>query len=449
MNTCKLHEPKVIDNALIEKCIKNQGPKGEAGRLAEMEGIHLEKVDQIRLEFEKQLTNLEILSFFDNEIETLENMDTLTKLTIFSIGRNKLTDLDNILYLRRFSNLKSLNLVGNPCAENEDFRLFVVVFLPQIVYYEYKLIHELERELGHETFSSKLRVLLEQEEKEAETRKIKAQEKADAELHALSFVEYLNSRHLFDALFEDDPDGKSFLDMGEEAMEFYDEYEEEFIELCKQIFHNGQNQYILRKNEYDQFLKCVEAAKKQNQEESIKHMEIFLGKKADLFYEIKNTQNMLNLNEITYEEFLDNCDVYVTRYNSMLHEIWKALMKLELELYEQMEEVNQNFDHGMTELVNNFIESSQAYFSQIRDLEMSYSDNIGQFAIAYQTNANVNEESEIPPALKYIMSDKDVLHNAIATSHDMHMQIIDSREDTLISKAEDWLEELVENLTKK
>jgi hypothetical protein len=51
MNPCKLKEPKVIDNALLERCVKEQGPKGEAGRLAEIEKIPLEEVEEIRLEF--------------------------------------------------------------------------------------------------------------------------------------------------------------------------------------------------------------------------------------------------------------------------------------------------------------------------------------------------------------------------------------------------------------
>ncbi|KAH0821608.1 hypothetical protein GEV33_001183 [Tenebrio molitor] len=306
----------------------------------------------------------------------------------------------------------------------------------------------MERELGEETFSSKLRTLLEQEDKEREVREAEEQEIADAELHASSFVEYLNTRHLFDALFANDYDGKDLLNMGEDAKEFYDEYEEQFIELCKQIFLNGQEQYHLRKEEEDQFLHCVDEAKQYNQQESIKHMEDFLGKKAVVFYDIRGIQNMLNNNEITYEEFIDKCDVYVLQYDAMLHEIWKALMKLELELYEQLEDVNQTFEHGMTELVNNFIESSQALFSQIRDLEVNYAENIGDFALKYQTNANLNEEIEVHEDLKELMADKDFLHNALATSHDMHMQIIDAREDELINKARNWLNELVENLVK-
>lgn len=37
---------------------------------------------------------------------------------------------------------------------------------------------------------------------------LKEKEEADAELHSLSFVEYLNTRHLFDDMFEHDVEGE-------------------------------------------------------------------------------------------------------------------------------------------------------------------------------------------------------------------------------------------------
>ena len=119
-----------------------------------------------------------------------------------------------------------------------------------------------------------------------------------------------------------------------------------------------------------------------------------------MFYKIKGIQKLLNNNEITYEEFIDKCDVLVLEYDKLLHDIWKALMKLELELYEQMEEVNQTFEQSITELVNQFIESSQGYFSQIRDLEVSYAENIGDLALKFQTNATLSEEIVVPEILK-------------------------------------------------
>nr|CAH7726617.1 unnamed protein product [Callosobruchus chinensis] len=95
------------------------------------------------------LVNLEKLCLYDNIIEKLENMDTLKNLTILSIGKNQISDRENILYLRNFDKLTSLNMALNPCAEAQDFRIYVAIFLPKVVYYEYKRLSESERDTGN------------------------------------------------------------------------------------------------------------------------------------------------------------------------------------------------------------------------------------------------------------------------------------------------------------
>lgn len=51
MDPCAKQEPQVIDHYMIEKCLEEQGLKGEAGRLARLEGIPWNEVEKIRLEF--------------------------------------------------------------------------------------------------------------------------------------------------------------------------------------------------------------------------------------------------------------------------------------------------------------------------------------------------------------------------------------------------------------
>lgn len=46
---------------------------------------------------------------------------------------------------------------------------------------------------------------------------------------------------------------------------------------------------------------------------------------------------------------------------------------------------------------------------------------------------------------QYILLKED-LNNALAATHDMHLQIIDAREDRLVTKAKGWLCKLVNNL---
>lgn len=43
-------------------------------------------------------------------------------------------------------------MAGNECAEKKDFRLFVVTFLPQIAFYDYIHVAEIERIEGNDIF---------------------------------------------------------------------------------------------------------------------------------------------------------------------------------------------------------------------------------------------------------------------------------------------------------
>jgi hypothetical protein len=52
-----------------------------------------------------------------------------------------------VIYLRQFSHLYSLNMAGNPCVYNgdRDFREYICAFLTKLTYYEYHIISAEER----------------------------------------------------------------------------------------------------------------------------------------------------------------------------------------------------------------------------------------------------------------------------------------------------------------
>lgn len=107
------------------------------------------------------------------------------------------------------------------------------------------------------------------ESREREVREKKETEIANAILHADSFVEYLDSDHLFESLFDGDVEGIALMAIGDEVKEFYGEYKEQFVAVCKQLFKYGEEQYKIRKMEMEQFLVCVNQAKQSSQKESI------------------------------------------------------------------------------------------------------------------------------------------------------------------------------------
>lgn len=47
-------EPNVISEDLLRKCVSEQGPQGEVGRVANAEGIDFTEVVQLRLDFKSK-----------------------------------------------------------------------------------------------------------------------------------------------------------------------------------------------------------------------------------------------------------------------------------------------------------------------------------------------------------------------------------------------------------
>ncbi|GJQ79697.1 hypothetical protein Trydic_g5844 [Trypoxylus dichotomus] len=477
MDPCAKREPQVIDHHMIEKCLEEQGLKGEAGRLARLEGIPWDEVEAIRLQFmnilridhlwvlpalknlslsnnliEKienletlvnlveldlsfnkihkienldVLVNLKVLTLFENHIERIENLDTLKDLMICSIGNNQICDRDMVIYFRKFQKLKSLNLAGNPCADDSDFRLFVAAFLPKVVYYEYKMIQSHERDEGALLFRSQLLSLEEVEAKEQEIIDRREAEEAEAELHAESFVEFLGGNHLFELMFQNDFDGKTLMKIGDEAKEILDEFEEEFLASCRQVFELGQEQYIIRKKEIEQFKRNVDLALAKSQQESIGHMDLFMEKKKKLFSMIKTYQDDVDNRELTIGEYNQNIYTHAEEYTVFIHDTWLLLMGLEMTVFEQMDE---------------------AIFAQMRNQEQAYMENIADCAARYMTTASLQPDFYMPKELKPILAEKEILSNSLAASHDMHLLVIDNREDRLVNRAKAWLHNLVSNL---
>ena len=45
-----------------------------------------------------------------------------------------------VVYLRRFKKLKTVNLTGNPLCQLEEYKMFVVAHLPSLDYLDYRLV---------------------------------------------------------------------------------------------------------------------------------------------------------------------------------------------------------------------------------------------------------------------------------------------------------------------
>uniref|UniRef100_A0A8B9IRW9 Dynein regulatory complex subunit 3 n=1 Tax=Amazona collaria TaxID=241587 RepID=A0A8B9IRW9_9PSIT len=186
-------EPNVIDDELVQKVLEEECTE-DIGKIVRREGFNFKDVKELQLSFRnilqianlwqfENLTKLQLdnniiekiegleslvhlvwldlsfnnievieglatlvklqdLSLYSNRISKIENMDTLQELQIFSIGKNNLTTLEDVVYFRRFKHLQTLNLAGNPLCDDERYMLYVVSYVPNLVYLDFKLVRD-------------------------------------------------------------------------------------------------------------------------------------------------------------------------------------------------------------------------------------------------------------------------------------------------------------------
>ncbi|KDR09021.1 Leucine-rich repeat-containing protein 48 [Zootermopsis nevadensis] len=193
-------------------------------------------------------------------------MENLVNLMIFSIGNNQIKSRNDVIYLRQFPCLRSLNMAGNPCVENgdKDFQEYICAFLPKLTYYEYHIISAEERATAEISYRTILKRLEETEEKERQSRMEAEARAKEMAFHAEAFVENLDRDQLFNAMFENDANGKTLLTMGEAAMDVYNKFHDETMKVIHQLFKLGLEQHEIRQEEIRQYFKCVDAAKEEN-----------------------------------------------------------------------------------------------------------------------------------------------------------------------------------------
>ncbi|XP_058126128.1 dynein regulatory complex subunit 3-like [Anopheles ziemanni] len=501
-------EPGVISNEMLTKAIMEQGHKGEAGRLAQLSQLQLETVTVIRLEFQNilkidhlwvmknlevlslsfnkidkienlsrlpklkelnlsfnyiekmenldKLENLRILSLYGNRISRIENIDNLERLVIFSAGRNNIKTLEGLERLRFLKELRSLNLAENPIAQDtsKPLRLYLATLLPQLKYYEYILVRPNERDAGKDIFQRELIDILEHERIEIIERTNAAKERDDEVRLSKSFVEHLNGHQLFDSLFEGDSEGEALLSIGSEAMDLKDDYRNEAYVFTQSIYKMGLEQQEKRQAEIELYSRCITDERKKAQLMGQKIISNFLQSFNNLHVLAKEIVVGLrgrDLNSKTYnaetEKLLDELNLCKSGFNSLFEDTWHTLMGIEMQLFERTEEGNSTFENTIKEMTNEFIELAQAQFVLLREAEINFSDALVDTVQQFVTfKAAAGQADKLPEVLKESLDDKDVISNMAAGMRDQHMQLIDSREDKLITRSRNWVKELCDDL---
>ncbi|CAB3247675.1 unnamed protein product [Arctia plantaginis] len=500
LNSLIIHpdiEPGVIDNAMLIRCILDYGPTEEAGRLFAEEGVHLDEATIVRLEFQnilridhlwmltsltkltlahnliekieklelltslneldlsfnkiekienlETLVNLEILTLFHNRIRKLENMETLENLLVFSIGDNLIEDFKEMAYLRRFRKLRAVSFKGNPCCDDPMAYQFLNAGLPRVTYLDYRIITDQQREDGRALFRGLLRKMDEADEISEKQRLAKEEYESQVKFYAMSFVEYLSGSELLERMFDKDPDGTILLSFGGELIPFYEQYKELYVEVMADLVEFAQQATTDRQEEIRLFKELVVNALEASVQKSKDKVGEYEVNKKPFIDKMNEHMAKFKAKQITIEQLEPIIIDLGERYNDLLYDLWKNLMTIEMQLFEQCEESRVQFAVNMTEKITKLLEVSRNAFGAWREHDGTWS--MRQFETLSKHLGNKNMLIDASPELYEAMMDRDHMMNLVAQSSDNHMRFIDEREDLLTSRANHWRDELVQGTT--
>ncbi|XP_039096121.1 protein tilB homolog isoform X3 [Hyaena hyaena] len=153
-----------------------------------------------RIENVSKLKKLEYLNLALNNIEKIENLEGCERLTKLDLTVNFIGELSSVKTLQHNIHLKELFLMGNPCADFDGYRQFVVATLQQLKWLDGKEIERSERIQALQNFPVIKQQVREQEEayclkraqdKEEAQRKLREEEENEAKERSHSGFEGL------------------------------------------------------------------------------------------------------------------------------------------------------------------------------------------------------------------------------------------------------------------
>ncbi|KAJ3321556.1 Dynein regulatory complex subunit 3 [Boothiomyces sp. JEL0866] len=438
-------EPTVIDEELIRKAI-NEQLNPEIAEIAKKEGVDPEEVLSLRLDYKNlsfnniteieglnSLTKLTDLTLFNNRISKIANMDDLVNLQVFSIGNNNIQTIEGLAYLIKFESLRVLNLTGNPVHKNPNYKNYCLAHFKNLKYLDYRLIDQESIAIAREKHIDSI---ISQEEEEKINAKRKQEQKRKQELDKLhQKAHILSIDSLFDRMFDEDQDYKRLLPIAPAILsDMKEEYRAKFEIVVKELKHFVLKKSQEKQDETNAIWACLENVKSTSDKECLHKLEVFHHKKKQL---IKIVQVSRNPKEI---------DDTIKELRDITLNLSDFLMNAEMIIVEQFEEVLKDFERSYTEICNSIGECGQSSFARLRDLENEYLEKFTENIQVMYERFNKGDAEEVDDEIRDIMSDKDVLMNAVNSSHDFRMLKLDQQEDGLVTGLAKDLESIVKDM---
>ncbi|XP_064604516.1 dynein axonemal assembly factor 11-like [Liolophura sinensis] len=117
-----------------------------------------------------RLKKLEYLNMALNNVERIENLEGCESLKKLDLTVNFVGEISSIKNLKELCHLRELFLVGNPCAQFDGYRDYVIVTLPQLKYLDGQEIEKSERITAAQNYENVVKKIKLQEEEHRKTR---------------------------------------------------------------------------------------------------------------------------------------------------------------------------------------------------------------------------------------------------------------------------------------
>lgn len=232
--------------------------------------------------------------------------------------------------------------------------------------------------------------------------------------------------------------------MNEDAEKALTEYREAFCNICYELYILGLEERIKRQDEIDMYREAVKRGIKKNQVKLRRTMNEITDRREEIARQSYALMDSMDADDIVetdiFEEKIDKIQRDIEDFNGTISKTWTSLVHDEVVLYEQLEDVSEHFKVNITELVETFLAAALGQFVKLRDAEHVYNENIQDIGISF---INSFDDNKVPEAAQAICGDTDILSNNLMASHDVHLQVIDAREDVIKSRLREWLDDVI------
>ncbi|EFJ51609.1 hypothetical protein VOLCADRAFT_73327 [Volvox carteri f. nagariensis] len=388
---------------------------------------HLTNLTWLDLSFNKisvisgleTLTKLVDLSLFNNNISKIENLDTLVNLNVLSLGNNQLTQLDNVMYLRQFKQLRLVNLAGNPICKDHDYRSYVLSHIKDLIYLDYRRVNPADVQAAREQHQDEMIELQEREEQQAQEEKLTAEREAHNKLMTQANLEGVET--LIDDMVKEDPEWTRLVQVPN-LLDPWNDIRDKFNVATDEFKASILDQHNRKKAEYEEWLNVVRGYLDEKDAEARK-----------LIVEFEKAKKHTARTVVDNPALADN---QILSLKVKLMSLKDQLMAIEMETVEILDGLVQEFDRAYSELAETNKGQYNTYFTQVRDLQNSFFNQLTSVAMTVfeKYNQENSDIESLPEDARTLLQDKDSLMNALQASHDAHMQKIDALEDRLISQ---------------